>query len=90
MPAEPGEPNGDDLVKTVEVGDGAGSGDGTGLDAGGWGYATTCPVHPVTFELAGQVVEVDYSKACDYLDLGGWIVMILSYLAAARIISEGK
>ncbi|HET7267411.1 MAG TPA: virulence factor TspB C-terminal domain-related protein, partial [Oleiagrimonas sp.] len=65
------------------VGDGEG---GQGLDTTGWGYNRTCPLEPKTFALMGQSVTVDFSVACTPLNLGGVLVMIMAYLAAARIL----
>ena len=62
---------------------------GTGeLDADGYGWSRSCPTIP-SVSVFGTTVVFDIGPVCDWISLGGMIVMIMGALAAVRILAGG-
>lgn len=57
-----------------------------GLDTIGLGFSRTCPVMPQV-TVFGNVIQFDNSVMCDWLELGGQILLILSALVSVRILA---
>lgn len=93
--APPGDYSGD---PTSNGGDPAASGvsnevdlGGTSdLDAGGFGFATSCPLQDVSFDLMGKTVVVHLADKCDKLAWIRLLVLAFAYFAAAKIIAGVK
>ena len=71
--------------------DGSEGGDGDGqLDTDGLGFGTACPALPSVNVLG---VTLDFNtvgpRLCDWMTLGGYIVLILSALLSLRILAGG-
>jgi hypothetical protein len=58
-------------------------------DASGFGYARSCPSPPSLTLPGGQTVQIDLTPLCNWVSLGGSIVLILSGLMCLRIVSGG-
>lgn len=56
-------------------------------DTGGYGWGRTCP-QPPSFEVFGNVIQIDTAPLCNWLILGGYFVMGLAALASLRIIAS--
>lgn len=58
---------------------------GTGLDDSGW-LARSCPIFAVV-PVAGTVLDLNNSHWCDFLQIGGVLVLVGAYLRSARILA---
>lgn len=56
-------------------------------DTGGYGWGRTCP-QPPSFEVFGNVIQINTAPLCNWLLLGGYFVMGLAALASLRIIAS--
>lgn len=56
-------------------------------DTGGYGWGRTCP-QPPSFEVFGNVIQINTAPLCNWLILGGYFVMGLAALASLRIIAS--
>lgn len=75
----------------IEVGDpwggGTGSpGDDFQPDGSGFGYSSSCPTFPVV-NVMGTSLDFNNGPLCDWLALGGQLVLILAALASLRIVA---
>lgn len=75
----------------IEVGDPWGGGGGQPgdehePDGSGFGYSTSCPTFP-TVNVMGTVLDFNGGPLCDWLALGGQLVLILAALASLRIVA---
>ncbi|MBA0328489.1 hypothetical protein D7U76_09835 [Stenotrophomonas maltophilia] len=55
-------------------------------DTGGYGWGRTCP-QPPSFEVFGNVIQINTAPLCNWLILGSYFVMGLAALASLRIIA---
>jgi hypothetical protein len=69
-------------------GDGPPWGDGEEVDPddSGFGYSSSCP-QPPSFTIGGQTISIDMTVFCDWVALGGSIVLIMAALACVRIVA---
>lgn len=68
-------------------GDGTGSpGDDFQPDGSGFGYSSSCPTFPVV-NVMGTTLDFNNGPLCDWLALGGQLVLILAALASLRIVA---
>lgn len=70
---------------------GGGFGEGEGPDDTGLGYTRTCPNLP-TVEVLGQSVDFDAvagGKLCDWIQLGGYFVLLIAAMGSARLLVVG-
>lgn len=68
-------------------GDGTGSpGDDFQPDGSGFGYSSSCPTFPVV-NVMGTSLDFNNGPLCDWLALGGQLVLILAALASLRIVA---
>ena len=85
-----GGPLNTDAFGAGEVGGGTGWADGEGEefdpDASGFGYSSSCPTFP-TVNVLGTVLDFNNGPLCDWLALGGQLVLILAALASLRIVA---
>lgn len=58
-------------------------------DTGGFGWSSSCPANP-TVNVFGATLTFNLSPLCQWVGLGGYLVLILSSLACVRIISGGN
>ncbi|HDS1509254.1 virulence factor TspB C-terminal domain-related protein [Stenotrophomonas maltophilia] len=56
-------------------------------DTGGYGWGRTCP-QPPSFEVFGNVIQINTAPLCNWLILGSYFVMGLAALASLRIIAS--
>lgn len=77
----------------IEVGDPWGGGPGGGQpgdeyepDGSGFGYNSSCPTFP-TVNVFGTSLDFNTGPLCDWLALGGQLVLILAALASMRIVA---
>jgi len=86
-----GDPK-DAFTDGSEGGDGSGQpgGDpgGTGLDSSGFGWARSCPQMP-SVDLMGRTITFDIGPFCNWMAIGGWLVLIMASLLSVRIMSSG-
>lgn len=58
-------------------------------DASGYGWSRSCP-SPPSFSLpGGQSVQIDFTPLCNWVSLGGTLVLILAGLMSLRIVAGG-
>lgn len=55
-------------------------------DTGGYGWGRSCP-QPPSFEVFGNVIQINTAPLCNWLILGSYFVMGLAALASLRIIA---
>ncbi|HID8535095.1 TPA: virulence factor TspB C-terminal domain-related protein [Stenotrophomonas maltophilia] len=55
-------------------------------DTGGYGWGRTCP-QPPSFEVFGNVIQINTAPLCNWLILGSYFVVGLAALASLRIIA---
>ena len=80
-------PSASSVENDVDLGT-AGSGS---LDAGGFGYSTSCPLNDgIHFSFLGKSIDVDESGMCTPLSFIYYIVLAFAYFAAAKIIAGVK
>lgn len=77
-----GDPAPSSLVSSSDLGT-------DGFDASGLGFSRTCPASP-QFSVFGRTYTLDLTPMCNFASMFGWVVLLLSYLAALRIVSTGK
>lgn len=58
------------------------------LDTKGFGYSRTCPTIP-DVAVFGQTLHFDTSKFCQWMVLGGQIVLVMASLVSLRLMSQG-
>lgn len=58
-------------------------------DTSGYGWASSCPANP-TVNVFGATLTFDLSPLCQWVSLGGYLVLILAGLASLRIVSGGN
>lgn len=58
------------------------------LDTSGFGYSRTCPTIP-DVAVFGQTLHFDTSKFCQWMVLGGQIVLVMASLVSLRLMSQG-
>lgn len=58
-------------------------------DTGGFGWSSSCPANP-TVSVFGSTLTFDLSPLCQWVGLGGYLVLILAGLASLRIVSGGN
>ena len=58
-----------------------------GLNTEGFGWSRSCPAAP-TIDLMGQSVTFDIGPFCNWMALGGWLVMIMAALLSLRIMAS--
>ncbi|MDO0858118.1 hypothetical protein NHH66_06260 [Xanthomonas campestris pv. campestris] len=58
------------------------------LDTQGFGYSRTCPTIP-DVAVFGQTLHFDTSKFCQWMVLGGQIVLVMASLVSLRLMSQG-
>ncbi|WP_369910006.1 hypothetical protein [Xanthomonas hydrangeae] len=58
------------------------------LDTSGFGYSRSCPTVP-DVSVFGQTIHFDTSKMCQWMVLGGQIVLVMAALASLRLMSQG-
>ncbi|ANO58020.1 hypothetical protein CDO11_11745 [Xanthomonas oryzae pv. oryzae] len=58
------------------------------LDTHGFGYSRTCPTIP-DVAVFGQTLHFDTSKFCQWMVLGGQIVLVMASLVSLRLMSQG-
>lgn len=80
-----GDPGSSAVSSSVDLGDATGN-----LDAGGFGYSSSCPVQDVSFSVFGQSVNIPLSDKCNLLSFLKYIVLALAYFTAAKIIAGVK
>lgn len=80
-----GSPNGLFTDGTGHVGGVPGS---DGLDVAGFGYGNSCP-QPPQINLMGQSITLDTSVFCNWMSLGGALVMVFAALLSLRIMASG-
>lgn len=80
-----GDPGSSAVSDSVDLGDSTGS-----LDSSGFGFATACPIHDVSFSVMGSTVNIPLADKCDLLSFLRYIVLALAYFAAAKIIAGVK
>lgn len=85
---EDGDPSG-----AFAQGDGGGGGNGAGgeageLDQSGFGWGRSCPTIP-DVNVMGTNLHFDTSVFCQWVNLGGQLVLVLASLMCLRIISSG-
>lgn len=56
-----------------------------GLDTSGFGFGTTCPTIP-DVAVMGQTIHFDTSIFCDWMHLGGYLVLTMAALVGVRIL----
>lgn len=87
-PGEEGSPDGAFATGTGgEGGNGAG-GEAGELDQSGFGWTRTCPTIP-DVDIMGQSIHFDTSIFCNWVKLGGQLVLVFAALMSLRIISGG-
>jgi hypothetical protein len=59
---------------------------GDGLDHSGFGYGTACPA-PVHFTYRGQEFRLTPDGMCEWFQVGGWFVILLTGIACARLMA---
>lgn len=59
-------------------------------DASGYGYARSCPSPPSITLPGGQSVSIDLTPLCNWVALGGSLVLLLSGLMSLRIVAGGS
>lgn len=57
-----------------------------GLDTTGLGFSRSCPVMPQV-QFFGTAIQFDNSVMCEWLELGGQILLVLAALASVRIMA---
>jgi hypothetical protein len=60
------------------------------LDAGGFGFSVTCPLHDISFSLMGRDVVIPLADKCAVLEWVRWLVLALGYFVGAKIIAGLK
>lgn len=60
---------------------------GAAVDASGWGFGSSCPLHDETYTVAGHAVAVPWSSPCSLLSLLGFAVLLVAGFVSARIIT---
>lgn len=75
----PDSAEGSGLFVTEEIG-------ADGLDTTGLGFMRTCPTIP-PIDVMGTTIQFDNSVMCDWLELGGQIMLILAALVSVRIMA---
>jgi hypothetical protein len=58
-----------------------------GFNTGGYGWARSCP-SPPTIDLLGQSITLNIGPFCDWMALGGWLVLIMASLLSLRILAS--
>ncbi len=58
------------------------------LDTQGFGYSRTCPTIP-DVAVFGKTLHFDTSKFCQWMVLGGQIVLVMASLVSLRLMSQG-
>lgn len=59
-----------------------------GLDSSGLGYSRSCPQMPIV-DVFGAQIDFNLPAMCDWMQLGGQLVLILASLACLRVIAGG-
>ena len=59
-------------------------------DASGYGYSRACPSPPSFTLPGGQSVSIDLTPLCNWVSLGGSMVLLLSGLLSLRIVAGGN
>jgi hypothetical protein len=77
---------GADLPNTGAVVNPTDDGTGNSLDQTGFGWGTSCPA-PVEVEIYGNTVQLAPPALCDWMQAGGWFVLLLSAIRCARMIA---
>lgn len=82
----------EDLSKADAFSDESGYGpDGVpgsqGLNTAGYGWSRACPAPP-TVSLMGQAITFDIGPFCNWMALGGWLVLIMASLLSLRILAS--
>lgn len=70
-------------------GSGNGSGNGNGLNSAGYGWSRACPTPP-TVNLMGQAITFNIGPFCNWMALGGWLVLLFSALLSLRILTSAS
>ncbi|PPT76860.1 hypothetical protein XthCFBP4691_19495 [Xanthomonas theicola] len=60
-----------------------------GLDTQGYGWSRSCPTPP-TVNLMGQSITFDITPFCNWMALGGWLVLIFASFLSVRILSSSS
>lgn len=81
-----GEP-GDAFTDGSEGGQEGGVPGADGLDDSGFGWSRSCP-SPPSIDLMGQSITINLGPFCNWMALGGWLVMIMAALLSLRIMSS--
>lgn len=79
-----GDPTASAVSSSVDLGD------GSTLDASGFGYATSCPLTDLSFSVMGQSIDVPLSSLCNWISVIRYIVLAMAYFLAAKIIAGVK
>lgn len=58
-------------------------------DASGYGWSRSCPSPPSLSLPGGQSVQIDLTPLCNWVSLGGTLVLILAGLMSLRIVAGG-
>ncbi|MFB8956112.1 hypothetical protein [Xanthomonas arboricola] len=58
------------------------------LDTSGFGYSRSCPTIP-DVSVFGQTIHFDTSRFCQWMVLGGQIVLVMAALLSLRLMSQG-
>ncbi|MBV6839702.1 hypothetical protein KWH01_21345 [Xanthomonas campestris pv. merremiae] len=58
------------------------------LDTTGFGYSRSCPTIP-DVSVFGQTIHFDTSRFCQWMVLGGQIVLVMAALLSIRLMSQG-
>ena len=58
-------------------------------DASGYGWSRSCPSPPSFTLPGGQSVQIDLTPLCNWVSLGGMLVLILAGLMSLRIVAGG-
>jgi hypothetical protein len=80
-----GDPLGSSVSNEVDLAD------GSSLDGGGFGFASTCPLTDgIHFDFLGKSISVDTADMCTPLSFVYYIVLAFAYFTAAKIIAGVK
>jgi len=59
-----------------------------GLDTQGYGWSRSCPTPPAV-DLLGATITFDIGPFCNWMTIGGWLVLIMASLLSVRIMASG-
>lgn len=78
-----------DSAHSDESGYGSGNGPpgSDGFNTSGYGWSRSCPSLP-TIDVFGQAITLNIGPFCNWMALGGWLVLIVSSLVSLRILAS--